>query len=109
MLGPGSDRIVWKKDFSGVGLESVFLVLIIRWPFIDGCSLPYLSLMLFMLCNIQSMLSLYLVFVKFCRVVRVHYSNRIYKCKCLITRGQKLYFKLVQHDLSKIKYSRVRN
>lgn len=40
---PRDDRVVWKKDFSGVGLESVFLVLIIRWPFIDWSSLPTLS------------------------------------------------------------------
>lgn len=111
VLGTGGDRVIWKKDFSGVGLESVFLVLILRWPFIGGSSLPYLSLWLFMLCNIQSMLSMYFIFVKFSRGVRVHYSNRLYKCEYFILEGRNdtVEIKLVQHDLSKIKYNKVKN
>lgn len=41
---------------------------------------------------------------------RASYSNRIFKCKCLISRDQKFEIKwLVQRDLSKIKHISVRN
>lgn len=75
---------------------------------IEVPSLPYPSLRMFLLCNFQSVLSMYLIFVKFSRGVRVHIIAGV-NVSFLEGRNGTVEIKLVQHDLSKIKYSRVNN